>query len=356
MKKYLLIFLSIFSLFFLNSDVFASVEFGLSSGNRPYIIPYNSSILMTGPAERYMSFGNDTLYNLPNYPRYFLLTMCTDATVSSYSSFNNTIDNVSFFKTDYKCYFPGSSYDGGRVMYIYGQSNPTTQCSVNGDNCITGGLIKLYNDKNSSWTLLQESYSRDTISIDYASNTIVSNDATIINQNNNIINGQYSINNSINNQGQNIINNQNNNQQQTNDRLDNINGSLNDDSAPDTSNAFSDIKLNTNSAISNLVLMPINYLNRILNLSKNTCTTYSLDFGIFNSNYKLNLPCIKLINFFGDQLWNVIDYLISFYMIYNIIMLAISAFEDFTSLRDSYLSLYQPKHADTGYKPKHGGD
>lgn len=356
MKKYLLIFLSVFSLFFVSDNVFASVEFGLSSGNRPYTIPYNTSILMTGPGDRYLSFGNDTLYNLPNYPRYFLLTMCTDATVSSYSSFNNTIENLSFFKTDYKCYFPGSSYDGGRVMYIFGQSNSTTQCSVNGDNCLTGGLIKLYNDKNSSWTLLQESYSRDSISIDYASNTIVSNDATIINQNNSIINGQYSINNSINNQGQNIIDNQNKNQQQTNNKLDDVNKNLSDDTAPDTNSAFSDIKLNTNSAISNLVLMPINYLNRVLSLSQNTCSAYSIDFGIFNSNYKLNLPCIKLENYFGSTWWNVIDYLICFFMIYNIIMLAISAFEDITSLRDSYDSLYQPKHADTGYKPKHGGD
>ena len=169
---------------------------------------------------------------------------------------------------------------------------------------------------------------------------------------------------------QNIINNQNKNQQQTNEKLDNLNKkqqqtnekldnlnkNLSDDTAPDTNNTFSDIKLNTNSAISNLVLMPINFLNRVLTLSQNTCSTYSIDFGIFNSNYKLNLPCIDLQNYFGSTLWNVIDYLICFFMIYNIIMLAISAFEDITSLRDSYESLYQSKHADTGYKPKHGGD
>lgn len=339
MRKYFLILFSVFSLFFLNENVFASTEFGLSSGNRPYTIPYNSSILMTGSGERYMSFGNDTLYNLPNYPRYFLLTMCTDATVSSFSSFNNTIENVSFFKTDYKCYFPGSSYDGGRVMYIYGQSNPTTQCSVNGDNCMTGGLIKLYNDKNSSWTLLQESYSRDTISIDYASNTIVSNDAAIINQNNSIINGQYSINNSINNQGQNIIDNQNKNQQQTNNKLDDVNKNLSDESAPTNDDVSSktnewNSKLAGTGPVSNMVLMPITLLNGYIQGFNSTCNSFNL--GNFYGT-DIVLPCIDISKYLGATLWNIIDILFSGFMIFEIGKKFVKIFNDFTNLKDNQI-------------------
>lgn len=339
MKKYLLILFSVFSFFFISDNVFASVEFGLSSGNRPYTIPYNTSILMTGPGERYMSFGNDTLYNLPNYPRYFLLTMCTDATVSSYSSFNNTIESVSFFKTDYKCYFPGSSYDGGRVMYIFGQSNPTTQCSVNGDNCMTGGLIKLYNDKNSSWTLLQESYSRDSISIDYASNTIVSNDATIINQNNSIINGQYSINNSINNQGQNIIDNQNKNQQQTNNKLDDVNKNLSDESAPSNDDVSSktnewNSKLAGTGPVSNMVLMPITLLNGYINGFNSTCNSFNL--GNFYGT-DIVLPCIDISKYLGATLWNIIDILFSGFMIFEIGKKFVKIFNDFTNLKDNQI-------------------
>lgn len=165
----------------------------------------------------------------------------------------------------------------------------------------------------------------------------------------NIINNQ-------NNNTQNIIDNQNSNQQQTNDRLDNINDSITDETSPDVSNAFSGVELDTSNVVSDLVLLPINYLQRVLNLSSDICSSYVLDFGIFNSDYKLTLPCINLSEFFGESIWTTIDYLICFFMVYNIAMLCISAFEDITSLRDTYNGLYQPKHAYTGYKPKHGGD
>lgn len=44
---------------------------------------------------------------------------------------------------------------------------------------------------------------------------------------------------------------------------------------------------------------------------------------------------------------------ICFGMCYSIAMLFVSAFNDFTSLYDTYESLYQPQHV---YHPKHGGD
>lgn len=151
------------------------------------------------------------------------------------------------------------------------------------------------------------------------------------------------------------LENDNKNQQQTNERLDGIKDSINDDTPPEVNNAFGDIKLDKDSAISDLLLLPIKYLQRMLNLSSKTCSPYSLNFGIFGSNYILKLPCINLQSFFGSQLWTTIDYLICFFMIYEIVMLFIKAFEDLTSLRDTYDSLYQPKHAESEYQPKHGG-
>lgn len=187
------------------------------------------------------------------------------------------------------------------------------------------------------------------------SDVIYSDDNTSIitgsvnNASNSIINNQNSNTNTI-------INNQNQNQAQTNENLNNINDSLNNDEAPDTSTAFSDIKLDSDNAVSDLVLMPITYINRILSLSKNTCASYSIDFGIFNSDYKLTFPCIKVENYLGSNLWAIIDYLICFFMIYEIILLFVSVYEDITSLRDTYEGLYEPKHEYKGYKPKHGSD
>lgn len=339
MKKYLLIFLSIFSLFFITDNVNAASELydymfttaEVSSNGTSYFTGTRNPGVTTGVETNYsyFSFGYynlsttfqpgkkwritaDYCTNNNNYIKYDLVG---SSGISSY--------NLSWKKGDPCVYTDKNGYVfyGNLISFVF-------DFVIDSTDYTTGWVKYNFFLDGTSWHWL--SFKDYRI---YPSEEITDIDNT-----------------------QNIIDNSNKNQQETNDRLDNINDSLNDDTSPDTSNAFSDIKLNTNSAISNLVLMPINYLNRVLNLSKNTCSTYSLDFGIFNSNYKLNLPCIKLENFFGTQWWNIIDYLICFYMIYNIIMLAISAFEDITSLRDSYDSLYQPKHADTGYKPKHGGD
>lgn len=339
MKKYLLIFLSIFSLFFITDHVNAASELYDYMFTTATVVN-NGTSYSTGSRNpgnpgaetnfTYFSFG---YYNLsttfqPGQKWRITADYCTNDNnyLDNYRDIGHSgVSNYSLtFKKGDSCVYTSPSgvvSVGNLVSFVF-------DFEIDVADYTTGWVKYQFFLPTAHWHWV--SFKDYRI---YPSSEITENDNT-----------------------QNIIDNSNKNQQETNDRLDNINGSLNDDTAPDTSNAFSDIKLNTNSAISNLVLMPINYLNRVLNLSKNTCSTYSLDFGIFNSNYKLNLPCIKLENFFGTQWWNIIDYLICFYMIYNIIMLAISAFEDITSLRDSYDSLYQPKHADTGYKPKHGGD
>lgn len=132
-----------------------------------------------------------------------------------------------------------------------------------------------------------------------------------------------------------------------------IKDSLTSEELPDVNNAFSGINLDTNHAISDLLLLPINFLKRVLNLSVGICEDWDLDFGLTGIPYKLHLPCLNVSHFFGLQLWNTIDFLCCFFMIYNIIMLMISAFEDITSLRDTYNGLYQPKHAEGSYQGKH---
>ena len=337
MKKYLLIFLGIFSLFFITENVNAedlSSYLFVSATTKVGDISWTSGSQQSAPWSAtnnyfYLNFGYYNITNLfkPGDCWRIKADYCITRTNFSKYEFLSS-SNIDSYDLSYvvgdTCVYTDSQGNvgvGTRVSFTF-------TFNISSTDYTTGFVRYQFLYPGAEWYALGFLDYRI-----YPSSEITDTDNT-----------------------QDIIDNSNKNQQETNDRLDNINGSLNDDTAPDTSNAFSDIKLNTNSAISNLVLMPINYLNRVLNLSKNTCSAYSLDFGIFNSDYKLNLPCIKLENFFGAQWWNVIDYLICFYMIYNIIMLAISAFEDITSLRDSYDSLYQPKHADTGYKPKHGGD
>jgi len=339
MKKYLLIFLGIFSLFFIFDNVYAASEL------YDYLF-----VTASVPHED----GSYTPLGSRN-PGVTSTTTNWSTIGFGYYNINGTfkpgekwriVANYCVQNTDFNNFSKQSSVDMNVIKYSYRYGNTCTYTSSSG-YVYVGTDVYFTVDFTISDTDYLTGTSRFLFSRPSTNNSFIAfKDYTIFPS------SEITDNDNTNS----IIDNSDKNQQETNDRLDNINGSLNDDSAPDTSNAFKDIKLNTNSAISNLVLMPINYLNRVLNLSKNTCSAYSLDFGIFNSDYKLNLPCIKLENFFGSQWWNVIDYLICFYMIYNIIMLAISAFEDITSLRDSYDSLYQPKHSEDYYRPKHGGD
>lgn len=105
---------------------------------------------------------------------------------------------------------------------------------------------------------------------------------------------------------------------------------------------FSDVELADDTPISDLVSMPLNLLNKFISGLSNTCTPYNLPF--FN-NTSLTLPCFDGSKYFGSNLWNTIGMFTSFFMIYEIGMLAVQAFNDFTSLRDTYDSLYSPKHA-----------
>lgn len=142
--------------------------------------------------------------------------------------------------------------------------------------------------------------------------------------------------------------------QQTNDKLDDLNDNLTSEDMPNAPD-FSDVEVADDTPISDLVLMPINYLNKLINAFSGQCSPYVLDFGILGSDYVLNLPCIKVENWIGQSAWNIVDALICFFMAYEIGMLAVKIFNDWTSMRDTYDSLYQPKHEDKGYKPKHGG-
>lgn len=171
-----------------------------------------------------------------------------------------------------------------------------------------------------------------------------------------IINNNQNTQDIINNNNQNtqdIINNQNSNQEQTNEGLNDINNSINDDSPPNTENFLDNLDVEPSSnPISDLLLMPLNLLNHFISGFDTGCQRYS--FG-YLYGHELYLPCIDLESILGTNLWRIIDALFSIFLVYEIAMLCVYIFESLTSLEDPMLSLYSPRHADTGYKPKHGG-
>lgn len=151
----------------------------------------------------------------------------------------------------------------------------------------------------------------------------------------------------------------NNTLQQTADLLEKNNedmkDALLDETLPQLDDKFSDIDISSNSAISDLVVMPITIIRAVYNNIGGECQPYVLPFGLTGGNETLTLPCIKPERYLGTTLWNGIDMMICLFLIYEMAMLFISSFESITGLEDTFMSLYEPKHSDT-YKPKHGGD
>ena len=122
-----------------------------------------------------------------------------------------------------------------------------------------------------------------------------------------------------------------------------ITDSITNDDAPEWD--ISGINLSDDSVISDLLLMPINFLNKLYNGVSGTCTPYRLNFGLTGGNETITLSCLHLEQIFGSSLWNVIDSLICLFMCYEIAMMCVTIFNDFTSVRDSFDSLYSPRHA-----------
>ena len=145
-----------------------------------------------------------------------------------------------------------------------------------------------------------------------------------------------------------------NGNQALNDSVNNLNDTLNSEQSPNTNQDIQDMDdmVASDTPISDLITMPLTLINAYINGIGATCSPVNLG-SLLGTN--LTIPCINIQQHIGSNLWNIIDILCCIFLCYEIGMLFISAFDGITSLRDDFEGLYQPKHAYTGYVPKHGG-
>ena len=162
-----------------------------------------------------------------------------------------------------------------------------------------------------------------------------------------------------NNNTQSIINNNNQNTNtiinNNNENANKINDTMKDETAPSDNdiNDLFDIDTNdSNSPVSDLITMPITLLQAYLNGFNSSCSSFNLG-TLYGHN--LTMPCIQPQRYLGSTLWNLIDMCISLFLAYNVGLMCISIYESITSLDDNFQTLYTPRHAESDYKPKHGG-
>ena len=141
------------------------------------------------------------------------------------------------------------------------------------------------------------------------------------------------------------------------DSIDDVKDTLTDPSAPSTSDIddfIDDIPIIFPGSFSTLVLLPIYILQRLdSNINSDSCSALQIPF-LYNNT--LTFPCFKIEDYIDNEnLMSFIEMVGWLVIFYNIAKLVITTINGWTSLYSGFESLYEPKHAESEYKPKHGG-
>ena len=122
-----------------------------------------------------------------------------------------------------------------------------------------------------------------------------------------------------------------------------MNENITNEDSPDTDSFFNDLKIDdSNSPVSDLMVMPLTLLNSYTNGFSGTCKPFNLG-SLYG--HDLILPCVNIEKYIGSNLWSLIDTIFTLYMVYNIGMLCISIYESITELDDGMQLLYTPQHS-----------
>lgn len=129
-----------------------------------------------------------------------------------------------------------------------------------------------------------------------------------------------------------------------------VNDSLNDQSDANTSGFLQDINQDySNNPVSDLITMPITFLQTLNNNVSGSCITWDLG-ALLGTN--LTMPCINLQQRLGSNLYNLIDMAICLFLAYNLGLMCVTIWNNMTSLKDDFDDMYSPKHV---YQGKHSG-
>ena len=130
-----------------------------------------------------------------------------------------------------------------------------------------------------------------------------------------------------------IIDSIDNGSQAVSDSIDNVNDTLSDSSTDDPDNAIEDMSdsVATNGTISQLLTLPIQLYQNILNSVSGSCSSFNLG-NLLGTT--LLLPCINLQQLLGSTLYGVIDILCSGLFILSFRKKMVDIFNHMTSLND----------------------
>lgn len=118
-----------------------------------------------------------------------------------------------------------------------------------------------------------------------------------------------------------------------NDSVNNVNDSINDNSVDSSDSTINNLNSNlpTNSVISDLILLPVTFLQKLVNSLGGSCSQFSLG-SLLGTN--LVMPCINLSNYLGSALWTTIDLIFSGMFVLIIRKKFVDIFNNITQLKE----------------------
>ena len=124
-----------------------------------------------------------------------------------------------------------------------------------------------------------------------------------------------------------------NEERQQNEKLDKINDTMNDSSVDSPNNSIDSLKSNlpTNTVISDLILLPVTFLQNLVSSLNGSCSAFSLG-SLLGTN--LSMPCINLESYLGSTIWTFIDIVLSGMFVLIIRKKFVDIFQNITNLKN----------------------
>lgn len=120
---------------------------------------------------------------------------------------------------------------------------------------------------------------------------------------------------------------------QVQQELGSIDDTLNDSSVDSSDNSINNLKtkIPTNSVISDLLLLPVRFLQNFVNALGSSCSQFNLG-SLYGTN--LFMPCINIQNYLGSAIWSTIDLIISGMFVYHLRKKFIEIYQNLTNLKN----------------------
>ena len=113
--------------------------------------------------------------------------------------------------------------------------------------------------------------------------------------------------------------------------VNNVDDTINNSSVDSSDSTIDNLKtqISTNNVISNLLLLPVRFLQNFVNALGSSCSRFSLG-SLYGT--ELFMPCINIQSYLGSGIWTTIDLIISGLFIYSLRKKFIQIYENLTNL------------------------